>query len=120
MARTIFDLTAVRGDATVDLAIDAALRKELTTVAELCATLKRLARRGRTGTARFRALLADREGTGGLSESSPEHLLLRMLRRHGFPTPVVQFEIRDPDGRVIARPDLAYPDLKIAIEYDSL
>jgi hypothetical protein len=118
-ARTIFDLTVVCRDTTVDLAIDTALRKELTTVLELRTTLDRLSKRGRRGTSRFRALLTDRDGQDRVGESEPERLLLRMLRRHGFPEPVLQFEIRDHDGHVVARPDLAYPDLKIAIEYDS-
>ena len=58
-ARTIFDLTAVCGPTTVDLAIDNALRRELTTFSDLHAVLDRLARRGRTGVVRFRELLAD-------------------------------------------------------------
>ena len=54
-----------------------------------------------------------------MSGSERERLLLRLLRRHGFPKPTPQLEIRDGDGRLVARPDFAYPDLKIAIEYES-
>ncbi len=79
----------------------------------------RLARRGRPGTQLFRTALADRDPDATLSESERERLLFRMLRRHGFPTPVPQYEIRDESGNVVARADFAYPDLKIAIEYDS-
>jgi hypothetical protein len=104
---------------TLDLAIDNALRRELTTLEELGATLARLARRGRHGTQRFRNALAERDPDAALSESERERLLFGMLRRHGFPLPVPQYEIRDEAGNVIARPDLAYPDLKIAIEYES-
>ncbi|MGP6170845.1 hypothetical protein ACTU6V_06505 [Microbacterium sp. A204] len=35
----------------------------------------------------------------------------------GLPEPVVQFEVR-VEGELIARPDLAYPELKVGIEYD--
>jgi very-short-patch-repair endonuclease len=42
----------------------------------------------------------------------------RLLTRAGLPRPVPQHEIRHR-GRLIARVDLAYPDLRIAIEYDS-
>lgn len=118
-ARTIFDLAGISGFTTVDLAIDNALRRELTDFAELHETLTRLARRGRPGTQMFRTALADRDPDGRLSASERERLLCRMLRRHGFPMPVPQYEIRDEAGNVVARPDLAYPDLKIAIEYES-
>ena len=42
----------------------------------------------------------------------------QLFRRHGLPTPVFQYVIRH-DGRFIARVDAAYPELRIAIEYDS-
>jgi predicted transcriptional regulator of viral defense system len=119
VARTIFDLTASSRTTTVDLAIDAALRKELTTLGELEATLDRLSRRGRAGVSRFRRILAERSDHELLPESPPERRLVRLLRAHGLPVPVLQYEIRGHDGRVVARADLAYPDLKIAIEYDS-
>ena len=117
--RTIFDFAGVGGFTTVDLAIDNALRRGLTDHARLHDTLTRLARRGRAGTQLFRMALADRDPDTRLSESERERLLFRMLRRHGFPMPVAQYEIRDESGNVVARPDFAYPDLKIAIEYDS-
>ena len=47
-----------------------------------------------------------------------ETLLKRLLRRHGLPTPVFQYVIRE-GGRFIARVDAAYPELRIAIEFDS-
>jgi predicted transcriptional regulator of viral defense system len=117
--RTIFDLCAVTSSTTADLAIDNALRRGLTDLATLERLLRRVGGRGRPGTQRFRALLQDRSPNLALTDSERERLLLRMLRRHGFPSPIPQFEIRDDDGRLIARPDFAYPDRKIAIEYDS-
>src|SRR5690606_27406781 len=49
---------------------------------------------------------------------SPKETETRLLIiRAGLPEPVVQFEVRD-GGRLVARIDLAYPDLKIAIEYE--
>jgi hypothetical protein len=115
--RTLFDLVSVRGPTALDLALDNALRRSLTTPTELQRLLDRLGKRGRGGTRRFRALLVERQD--GVSESDAERRLLGMLEREGLPRPVVQHEIRDDDGRLVARVDLAYPDLKIAIEYDS-
>jgi predicted transcriptional regulator of viral defense system len=117
--RTIFDLAGIAGFNTVDLAIDNALRRDLTDFGQLHETLTRLARRGRPGTQLFRRALAERDPAAALSASERERLLFRMLRRHGFPMPVPQFEIVDESGNFVARPDFAYPDLKIAIEYES-
>jgi len=52
-------------------------------------------------------------------ESPPETRLRLLLHHAGFPAPVAQFRIFDRDG-FIARVDFAYPELKIAIEYDGL
>jgi predicted transcriptional regulator of viral defense system len=118
-ARTIFDLAATSGPRTLDLMIESALRRRLTTYSELHRTLERLARRGRRGTTKFRAALDRRGEDDVLTESEAELLLMRLLTDHGLPAPVPQHQIRDRDGRVVARVDLAYPDLRIAIEYDS-
>lgn len=50
---------------------------------------------------------------------SPAETRLRLdLIRAGLPAPEVQFEIRGEVDFVLARADLAYPDAKLAIEYD--
>jgi hypothetical protein len=55
----------------------------------------------------------------GLRPGSPPELrLLRRLQDWGFPTPVRQYELRDADGQFIARLDLAWPDRRVALEYD--
>ena len=119
VTRTLFDLASVPPRSVVDLAIENALRRHLVTKAELEQTLIRLGRRGRPGTQEFRRSvelhLIDRR----LTESEAELRLLRLIEGLGFPTPIPQFEIRDDDGHVVARVDFAYPELKIAIEYDS-
>jgi predicted transcriptional regulator of viral defense system len=118
--RTLFDLAGrSNGDQVLDLAIENALRRKLTTVPELVAAQERLARRGRPGSAAFRAALDRRAADDALTESEAERLIVRLLVVQGLPTPALQHEIRDHDGRLVARVDLAYPDLRIAIEYDS-
>jgi hypothetical protein len=117
--RTIFDLCAVCGPKTVDLAIDNALRRGLTTFDRLAATLRRVGKRGRRGTRRLRRLLAARDPLHTPTESEQEQLLRDVLRRHGFPPPVNQYEVRDEHGQFLARVDVAYPRLTIAIEYES-
>ncbi len=50
-------------------------------------------------------------------ESPKETETRLMIVAAGLPEPVVQWEVRS-EGRFIARVDLAYPELKIAIEYE--
>jgi very-short-patch-repair endonuclease len=51
------------------------------------------------------------------AESPPESRLRVMLRSAGL-TPVPQYVVRDADGHFVARVDLAFPQHRIAIEYD--
>jgi very-short-patch-repair endonuclease len=47
-----------------------------------------------------------------------ETRLRMLLVLAGLPEPVVNLRIRDSNGDVVLRFDLAYPELKIAVEYD--
>jgi very-short-patch-repair endonuclease len=79
---------------------------------DLAAALHAYRGRGR------RALL---EAVGSIrpgAESRPETLLRLLLVRAGLPEPRVNFVVEDPGGRFIARVDLAYPQLRVAVEYD--
>lgn len=51
------------------------------------------------------------------AESPQESRTRVLLVRAGFPV-VPQFEVRDDEGRWVARVDLALPELRIAVEYD--
>jgi hypothetical protein len=53
----------------------------------------------------------------GLAESPQETRVRLVLRRGGLPTPVAQYRVFDRDG-FVARVDFAYPELRLAIEYD--
>jgi hypothetical protein len=55
----------------------------------------------------------------GLAESPPETRLRLLLIRAELPPPVAQFRIFDQLG-FVARVDLAYPELRLAIEYDGV
>ena len=52
------------------------------------------------------------------SESPQESRLRVLLALAGLPAPAVNLEVFDEDGEFMARLDLAYPDLKLAVEYD--
>ena len=50
---------------------------------------------------------------------SPMETVLRLaLVDAGLPEPLVNYEIVDADGRVVAHGDLVYPDARVVVEYD--
>lgn len=68
------------------------------------------------GTAQARTACALADGLAG----SPQETRLRLLlHRSGLPAPVAQFVVRDRSG-FVARVDLAWPDQRVAVEYDGL
>lgn len=58
----------------------------------------------------------------GLADPRAESAMQTRLRvelvRAGLPAPAVRYEIVDEHEHVLARADLAYPEVKLAIEYD--
>jgi hypothetical protein len=115
--RTLLDLGAVCTESVVELAVNDAERRELTTIAALHETLRRLGRPGRNGAGKLRRVL-DRHSDTTRTESVAETRMLQVLCRHRLPDPVTQFEIRE-NGRFVARVDAAYPDWGVVIEYES-
>ncbi|WP_040336732.1 endonuclease domain-containing protein [Candidatus Blastococcus massiliensis] len=64
--------------------------------------------------AREASALAD-----GVAESPQETRLRLLIGRGALPAPVAQYEVR-VDGVLLARVDFAYPERRLAIEYDGL
>lgn len=52
------------------------------------------------------------------AESRMESVTRWLLIEAGLPSPELQYPIRDQNGYMVARLDLAYPRLRIAIEFD--
>jgi very-short-patch-repair endonuclease len=94
-------------------AIDALMRVGGLTVDDLARELPRF--RGARGVVQLRGLVVRADPR---SESMAESRLRLAMIDHGLPDPEVQWPVRDERGNVIYRLDLAYPDLKLAIEYD--
>jgi hypothetical protein len=115
---TLLGLAAVASPAVVEMAADRALRLSLTTRARLDAFVRDKGARGRNGIGVLREIVRNHDPFAGLPESAMETKLKRLLRRHAFPTPVFQYVVSH-DGEFIARVDAAYPELRIAIEFDS-
>jgi hypothetical protein len=115
---TLLQLGAVCHVSVVEMALDAAETRKLVDRRSLDVMLARLGRSGRNGAGVLRELLEGRDPAGKPSESPMETRVLQALRKCGLPDPVRQHEIYW-GGEFVARVDLAYPQWKIAIEYDS-
>lgn len=97
--RTLIDCAAVLPAPVVEVAIDAAVRKRLTSYAAIAAELERVGGRGVKGTRVVRAILADRD-CATAPGSPAETAFLRILRDAGLDPPQLQARIRLPDGTV--------------------
>ena len=113
--QTWLDLAAMLDLPAVVAAGDSAVSgtAPLTTIDELRAAVD--ASRGRRGIAVARDALA-RVRTG--VESPAESLLRVQLTLRGLPEPEINRELWTPDGRFVARVDLAYPHARVALEYE--
>lgn len=117
--RTLIDLGAVVPRIRVEQAFDDALRRGLTTPEDVRDRFVQLACRGRNGVGVLRPLLECRLGTAGPRPGEFERRAWRVLVNAGVPEPVVEHIVRTAAGGFVARVDLAYPPLRIAIECDS-
>jgi very-short-patch-repair endonuclease len=103
----------------VEAVIHAARRKRLITYESTLATFNRLARRGVPGVKAMRIALERWNPENRASESEMETLLVQVLREGGLPDPVLQYEVTDERGEFVGRVDAAFPQWRVAIEYDS-
>jgi len=115
-ARTLLDLATVEPAETIERCLDDALRRRLVSVAFLARWLADPRRKRHRG-ARVLQRLVDERATRGVTESSLETKVLQLIRAHGLPLPMLQYEVMDA-GQFIARLDFAYPDQLVAIEVD--
>lgn len=118
VARTIVDLGAVVEDDLVEQALDDALRLGFHPL-WTSQTLERVDRPGPSGAAALRRVLARPDRRGPVPDSVFERVVERACRAIGLPPAVRQHEVRDREGRLVARLDLAWPDLGIGVEAHS-
>ncbi|HEX2850087.1 MAG TPA: DUF559 domain-containing protein [Acidimicrobiales bacterium] len=112
--QTLLDLALVLDDDTWEQVLESALRKRLLTTDEL-----EWAAAGRRGSRRIRRVLDLRGRQVEPTESLLETLAVQLARTvPGLPPPVRQYEVRDADGRFVARVDLAWPELGLFVELD--
>jgi len=111
--RTLIDLSRGAEEETLEVAMESAVRMGRTSPEALWRGVDR--NPGRRGLRKLRWLLIVRQPE--IAYSRWEVKLLRLIRRAGLPEPVRQFKVWD--GTKWRKIDLAYPELRIALEYDS-
>lgn len=112
VARTVVDMARVRDHVEAVMVADAALHRGLD-VQDLAAALARV--HGWPGGARARRVV---EFADGLAESPYESWVRVLLDRMDLPRPLLQHEVLTPSEHFVARVDFAFPQWKLAIEYD--
>ncbi|MEV3902668.1 DUF559 domain-containing protein [Mycobacterium sp. NPDC050551] len=114
-ARTAFDLGR-RGDlATAVVRLDALMRATGVKSSDVDALAER--HRGARGLMQLREAL---ELADAGAESPQETRVRLLLAGAGLPTPHTQVEVHDRHGYFVARLDIAWPQWKVAVEYDGV
>lgn len=111
--RTAWDLARRLDLVDAVVAVDALCRRGRFPPGELLAW--RAARPRTRGAGQLPAVVALADPR---AESPPESRLRLLLVLGELPAPEVQFRVRDAGGVVVARADLDYPKVRLAIEYD--
>jgi very-short-patch-repair endonuclease len=116
--RTLIDLGAVLDRDSVEVALECALRRRITTIDRLGRRLDVIGRNGRRGAGVLKAILAAREPGAPPTDSALEVRFIQLLRWGKLPLPLRQRVVRDGRG-FVARVDFEYVELGLVIEVDS-
>ncbi len=115
--RLLFDQAGVLDAFELRSALDHALEKKLTNVDALQELALRMVTRGRRGSADFSRAVARLDSNYKPVESDGELVIANGLEYATVPTPERQNWVRLPTGAHV-RIDLAFPEVRLAIEYD--
>jgi Transcriptional regulator, AbiEi antitoxin/Protein of unknown function (DUF559) len=115
-ARTLVDCTGQMSLGQIARALDAGLIGHKVTLWSVERSLSVLGQAPGRHPSKLWTLLGERGTESIKSESRPEIRMLRVLAAGGLPTPIQQHWVRA--GGQNYRLDLAYPSVKVAIEYD--
>jgi hypothetical protein len=115
VARAIVDCAPLLGQPALNQLVDAAFGRGLCTYRRVRAAWDR-AGRVRGGDL-LAGALAPYTGNVELGSEKEAHVL-RRIHQWGLPAPVCQYEIRDRNGRFVARVDFGWPAWRFGLEYD--
>jgi Protein of unknown function (DUF559)/Transcriptional regulator, AbiEi antitoxin len=114
--RTLIDLGAVVPADDVELALECALRRRITSIDRLQRRLAAIGTRGRRGPAVLGSII--RHHSGRPTDGALETRFVQFLRRFGLPMPDRQVAIHDEAG-LVGRVDFIYECLRVVVEVDS-
>jgi very-short-patch-repair endonuclease len=114
--RTLADLGSVASPQAVEMALECALRRRVTSVHRLWRTIDEMGTKGRRGP----AVLAEVLRVQGRrpTESALETKFVQLVRRFELPPPTRQVRIHDESG-FLARVDFIWEDHGVVVEVDS-
>lgn len=117
--RTLMDIAGSRGRRAAAIALDDALRKEMTEIHLLDRCLFLVARRGRRGCGILRDLVSTRAQRVRAPDTPLETIVQEVLDDPILPAPLVQHSIFDENGEFVARPDFLYLPERVIVEAQS-
>jgi hypothetical protein len=112
-ARSAFEVTTVVGVEAGLVAVNRLLHMGAMTIEDFRMQMRVHAFWPGSLTANLVARLAD-----GRLESVGEDRFWFVVHQYGLPVPEPQVEVRDERGRLVARVDFAWPELKVFVEFD--
>lgn len=115
-ARTLCDLGLVLPEGEVERLAHHCIAKGIVGVGELWRYRRRVGRRGRTGVGALERALDALPPDVASADSGPEVALAGICRRFSLPEPAWQHPVAAGGRRYVL--DFAYPEQRIAIEYD--
>jgi hypothetical protein len=112
--QTLLDLAVEVDDLLWEQALEYALRHRQTTIEEIEAAAP-----GTKGAVRIRRVLALRPPGAPPTDSILETMMVQLARTvPGLPPPTRQYIVKNADDQVVAKVDLAWPELGIFLELD--
>jgi restriction endonuclease-like protein len=115
--QTLIDLSCLIDPLDLELALEDALRRRLTSIPTLWMALGRERGSVRRPARTLRSLILDHGPGGSSTDSSLEVRVLQAIDGAGLPRPLCQYDVSGPNG-FRTRLDFAYPGALVAIEAD--
>jgi very-short-patch-repair endonuclease len=115
--RTVVDAAGDVDERTLHDVLDGGVAQKLFTIRAVDAMRARLAKPGKNGTGRLRAII-EAQAIANENRTVLEARMARLWKRFALPAYSFQHTIRDASGRFVARPDFTIVQPKVIVEVD--